>query len=39
VTPTAPFHALRHTHASLMVMDAVPLMVVARNLGHGDTAW
>ena len=24
-------------YASLMVMDAVPLMVVARNLGHADT--
>ena len=31
------FHTLRHTYASLMVMDAVPLMVVARNLGHADT--
>jgi integrase len=31
------FHTLRHTYASLMVMDAVLLMVVARNLGHADT--
>jgi integrase len=37
VTPTASFHTLRHTYASLMVMDGVPLMVVARNLGHADT--
>ena len=37
VTPAASFHTLRHTYASLMVMDAVPLMVVARNLGHADT--
>jgi integrase len=37
VSPTASFHTLRHTYASLMVMDAVPLMVVARNLGHADT--
>ena len=37
VTPVASFHVLRHTYASLMVMDAVPLMVVARNLGHADT--
>jgi integrase len=36
VTP-ASFHTLRHTYASLMVMDGVPLMVVARNLGHADT--
>jgi integrase len=37
VTPAASFHTLRHTYASLMVMDSVPLMVVARNLGHADT--
>jgi integrase len=37
VSPAASFHTLRHTYASLMVMDAVPLMVVARNLGHADT--
>jgi integrase len=36
VSPAASFHTLRHTYASLMVMDAVPLMVVARNLGHAD---
>jgi integrase len=37
VSPAASFHTLRHTYASLMVMDGVPLMVVARNLGHADT--
>jgi integrase len=37
VIPAASFHTLRHTYASLMVMDGVPLMVVARNLGHADT--
>jgi integrase len=37
INPAASFHTLRHTYASLMVMDAVPLMVVARNLGHSDT--
>ena len=37
IIPTASFHTLRHTHASLMIMDGVPLMVVARNLGHADT--
>jgi integrase len=37
VSPVASFHTLRHTYASLMVMDSVPLMVVARNLGHADT--
>jgi integrase len=37
VSPAASFHTLQHTYASLMVMDSVPLMVVARNLGHTDT--
>jgi len=31
------FHQLRHTWASLAIMAGVPLMVVARNLGHADT--
>jgi integrase len=31
------FHALRHTWASHAVMNGVPLMVVARNMGHVDT--
>jgi|SRR5579885_1986021 len=37
ISPAASFHMLRHTYASLMVMDGVLLMVVARNLGHADT--
>jgi integrase len=37
ISPAASFHTLRHTYASLMIMDSVPLMVVARNLGHADT--
>lgn len=31
------FHGLRHTWASLAVMGKVPLLVVAKNLGHKDT--
>jgi integrase len=31
------FHNLRHTWASLAVMNGTPLMIVARNLGHADT--
>lgn len=31
------FHGLRHTWASLAVMAGMPLMVVAKNLGHADT--
>jgi integrase len=37
VTPRINFHGLRHTWASLAVMNGVPLMVVAKNLGHADT--
>jgi integrase len=35
--PQITFHGLRHTWASLAVMSGVPLMVVAKNLGHRDT--
>jgi integrase len=37
IKPAANFHALRHTWASLAVMNGVPLLVVAKNLGHTDT--
>ena len=37
IDPPIGVHALRHTWASLAVMANVPLMVVARNLGHADT--
>ena len=37
ITPAVSFHALRHTWASLATMAGVPLLVVARNLGHADT--
>jgi integrase len=37
IDPPASFHVLRHTYASLMIMNGAPLMVVARNLGHADT--
>jgi integrase len=37
ITPPISFHALRHTWASLAVMAGVPLLVVAKNLGHTDT--
>jgi integrase len=35
--PPITFHGLRHTWASLAVMNGVPLMIVAKNLGHADT--
>jgi integrase len=31
------FHSLRHTYASLAVMNGAPLLVVAKNLGHSNT--
>jgi integrase len=37
IEPRVSFHILRHTWASLAVMAGMPLMVVARNLGHVDT--
>jgi integrase len=37
ITQAISFHGLRHTYASLAVMNGVPLLVVARNLGHTDT--
>ena len=37
INPPMSFHGLRHTYASLAVMDGVPLMLIARNLGHADT--
>ena len=37
IDPPANFHCLRHTYASLSVMNGAPLMVIARNLGHADT--
>lgn len=37
ITPPINFHGLRHTWASHAVMNGVPLLVVAKNLGHTDT--
>ena len=37
ISPPINFHGLRHTWASHAVMNGVPLMVVAKNLGHVDT--
>src|SRR5262245_32669377 len=37
IKPAISFHILRHTWASLAVMNGTPLLVVAKNLGHADT--
>jgi integrase len=34
IKPAIGFHILRHTWASLAVMNGMPLLVVAKNLGH-----
>jgi integrase len=37
ITPEVGFHVLRHTHASILAMQGVPMAVIARQLGHADT--
>jgi integrase len=37
IKPAINFHALRHSWASLSIMNGMPLMVVARSLGHAST--
>jgi integrase len=37
ISPPANFHVTRHTWASHAVMNGVPLLVVAKSLGHSDT--
>jgi integrase-like protein len=34
IDPPINFHALRHTWASLATMNGLPLLIVAKNLGH-----
>jgi integrase len=38
VTPIR-FHDLRHTHASLLLRDRVPIRVVSERLGHSQPAF
>ena len=37
IEPAVGIHTLRHTWASLAVMAGMPLMIVAKNLGHSST--
>jgi integrase len=37
IIPPVNFHCLRHTYASHAAMNGVPLLVLAKNLGHSDT--
>ena len=36
--PKVTVHSLRHTYASLMIADGVPVIVVSRQLGHAQTS-
>ena len=36
--PKVTVHSLRHTYASLMIADEVPLVVVSRQLGHSKAS-
>ena len=37
IAPAVSFHVLRHTYASRLARGAVPLPVIAAQLGHADT--
>lgn len=37
ILPAIDFHGLRHTYASALAMQGVPLQVIAEALGHSDT--
>jgi integrase len=37
IEPAVGFHVLRHTHASMLAMEGVPMGVIAAQLGHADT--
>lgn len=36
--PKVTVHSLRHTYASLMIADGVPLVVVSHQLGHAQAS-
>jgi integrase len=38
IDPPIVFHELRHTYASILIMNAIPLIMIAENLGHKDTS-
>lgn len=37
IVPAISFHVLRHTHASQLAMQGVPMGVIAEQMGHADT--
>jgi integrase len=38
INPPIGFHQLRHSYASISIMNGMPMMIVAQNLGHASTA-
>jgi len=36
--PEVTFHALRHTHASILIAQGVDILTISRRLGHGSAA-
>lgn len=38
IKPAIGFHGLRHTYASQCAMNGMPLLILAKNLGHRDTS-
>lgn len=36
ILPRLKFHELRHTHATMLLRDGVPVHLVAKRLGHKD---
>ena len=34
--PAVRFHALRHTHASVLIASGLDVLTVSRRLGHGS---
>ena len=37
IDPPIGFHILRHTHGTMLAMKGVPMVVIAKQLGHADT--
>ena len=36
--PAVTFHALRHTHASMLIRAGVDILTISRRLGHSKAA-
>ena len=36
--PRVSFHALRHTHASMLIHEGIDILTISRRLGHGKAS-